>query len=254
MIIFWHVWDPDLAAAMTGKKLKKFANKYFQADKMLVLHSKARQDLERWGYCGRTAIATTCFEKCFDNLAYDKKFALPGKVLFMARLEKSKGIMTALAIAETVAQKSRDPIEFIIAGDGSAMPEAQEYVRLHKLDNVKFTGFVQGSSKLDILQYSHLFLQCSSHEGMPCSLLEAMACSLPTVTSAVGGIPDFFENGKMGFMLETMEPTAYAEKIIELLDSPEKLQRMGNYNYNYAREHFTARQAALRQYAEISIV
>ncbi len=42
---------------------------------------------------------------------------------------------------------------------------------------------------------------------------KAMAFGLPVITSPVGGLVDFFENGKMGYMIENLNPADYAEKI-----------------------------------------
>lgn len=54
-------------------------------------------------------------------------------------------------------------------------------------------------------------------EGMPVSLLEAMAFGFPVVTRPVGGIKDFFENGKHGFLTNSKDPEIFAELIEKFL-------------------------------------
>ena len=56
----------------------------------------------------------------------------------------------------------------------------------------------------------------------------------------VGGIPDFFENGKMGFMIPVTDRNAWIERYSELIDHPELAQRIGEYNRLYAEKHFRA--------------
>lgn len=46
---------------------------------------------------------------------------------------------------------------------------------------------------------------------MPTVVLEAMAFGLPVVTRAVGGLCDFFEDGKMGRITNSMNPMDYAK-------------------------------------------
>ena len=81
---------------------------------------------------------------------------------------------------------------------------------------------------------------------MPLSVLEAMAFGLPVITTRVGGIPDFFEDGKMGFFLASRKPAHIADKITYLLERPTLMKQISEYNYHYAKEHFYASKVAKR--------
>lgn len=48
---------------------------------------------------------------------------------------------------------------------------------------------------------------------MPSSVLEAMAFGLPVITRPVGGLKDFFENVKMGFITESKTLGGFAPRI-----------------------------------------
>ena len=64
---------------------------------------------------------------------------------------------------------------------------------------------------------------------------EAMAWGLPVITRAVGGVRDFFENGKMGFATDSKDPVAFFGYMDELARDAAKTQLIGEYNREYAK-------------------
>jgi glycosyltransferase involved in cell wall biosynthesis len=81
---------------------------------------------------------------------------------------------------------------------------------------------------------------------MPNAVLEAMAAGLPVVTSRVGGIRDFFEDGVMGFSTEGVSVTELAAHMEKLIADPSLRERIGAHNRAYARERFAASKVAAR--------
>ena len=75
---------------------------------------------------------------------------------------------------------------------------------------------------------------------MPTSVLEAMAFGMPVVTRPVGGLCDFFENGKMGFLCSGKEPQEIASALESIISNKRKLLEMVQYNNLYAKTHFIA--------------
>ncbi len=78
--------------------------------------------------------------------------------------------------------------------------------------------------------------------------MEAMAFGLPVITRPVGGLNDFFEDGKMGFIVETLEPRAFADALEKLIEQPETCNKMGRHNREYTRGRFAASHVAKRIY------
>jgi glycosyltransferase involved in cell wall biosynthesis len=83
-------------------------------------------------------------------------------------------------------------------------------------------------------------------EGMPNSVLEAMAYGLPVVTRPVGGLRDFFENGRMGFVADSLEPFEFMGLMEKLVLDSGLRDKMGQYNRTYAKDHFSATKVAAR--------
>lgn len=252
LVVFWHGWEFDYAERLEKEHLAWFKKRYFDAEKMLVLISSVCDKLRAWGYKGKVVQVTTCFEESFTELKVSYNTQKPFKVLFMARVEIIKGVIIALEALKIFRNKSDIPLELTIAGNGGGLTEAKEFARANGLDDVKFPGYVRGAEKITYLLENDIFLQPTYHpEGLPCAMLEAMACGLAVVTSNAGGIPDFFINGNMGFMLDTLDPEAYADKLLELVSQPEKIRQCGEYNRNYVLDRFAASKVAARECAEI---
>ena len=64
-------------------------------------------------------------------------------------------------------------------------------------------------------------------EGFGIILLEAAAAGKPTVATRIGGIPDAVIDGKTGFLAPPLDDETLANRIITLLDNPEKAREMG---------------------------
>ncbi len=77
-----------------------------------------------------------------------------------------------------------------------------------------------------------MYLFLSYTEGMPTVVLEAMIFGLPIFTRKVGGLIDFFENGKMGYISSSLDPVVFAEAMKPYIESSAKMKSVSLYNPN----------------------
>jgi glycosyltransferase involved in cell wall biosynthesis len=89
-----------------------------------------------------------------------------------------------------------------------------------------------------------LYVHSSHTEGMPNAVLEAMAAGLPVIATAVGGVPEAVVDGESGVLVPPGEPSALAEAMLHLLQSPERSRRMGAAGRKLVRRRFRADQMA----------
>jgi glycosyltransferase involved in cell wall biosynthesis len=82
----------------------------------------------------------------------------------------------------------------------------------------------------------------SEWEGMPHTLLEAMAKSRPIVTTDVNGCPDVVVDGKTGFLVPPGDTLVWAERIIDLLENPKLMDKMGRRGRERVIERFSQEQ------------
>jgi glycosyltransferase involved in cell wall biosynthesis len=244
VVVFFHGWDHMLANAIS-KEPEKFRIMFQKADAFIVLASSFEKQLLNWGIRKPIYISTTKF---YNSLIKDFKIEAKNynqTLLFLARVEEKKGILLTLESVKLL-QKDYPNIKLQVAGDGSALKKAREYVKKNDIKGVTFFGNIQGEKLIDTFYSSDIYVLPTSHgEGMPTSVLEAMAFGLPVITRPVGGLVDFFENGKMGWMIDSLEPSEFVRPLEELLANPKKMNEMGSSNHEYAKKHFMASKVAL---------
>lgn len=242
-VVFFHGWSPKIVNELNIKPLS-FIDTFNKANQIIVLAQSFKDDLIKWGITTPIFITTT---KVDDGLLKDFNFAKKlwePVILFLTRIETYKGIFTTLEAFEIVKAKYPNAT-LIIAGDGTQLAKAKDFVNNQKLKDVRFLGNIDGSELKNAFTNSSIYILPSHSEGMPTSVLEAMAFGLPVISRPVGGLVDFFENDRMGYLIESFEPKEYAEKILGLLENPLKCQEIGKYNNEYAVKHFMASKVAL---------
>lgn len=249
VFVMFHGWDPGFERTVRrwGKPLLRLT--FFRAGAIMVLARDFQKSLVAMGcdasrtYLGSTIVDDSEFEFHASSVTRTRQLSDPFNVLFLARVEKYKGIYELLASYRLL--KGRYPqCRLTIVGDGSEVAGAREYVIRNGLTDVVFTGYLEGDAKHQVFLRSHCYVLPSYAEGMPTSLLEAMSHGLPAVTTLVGGVRDFFVDGRMGYSVEIADPQVLSKSLELLLISPDRSAQMGQYNWDFAKSHFAASRVA----------
>jgi glycosyltransferase involved in cell wall biosynthesis len=156
----------------------------------------------------------------------------------VAFLIKDKGIDVAV---RALAGLPADVVLWIV-GDGPERGNLEALARdLGLGQRVRFLG-----SHRDIvpfLQASDCFL-CPSvwKEGAGNANFEAMACGLPDIASRIGGIPEFVEDGRNGFLFAPGDHEELAGRIRRLWQDPGLRHRIGQEARSIAIERYSTRR------------
>jgi glycosyltransferase involved in cell wall biosynthesis len=145
-------------------------------------------------------------------------------VLTVGRLDTEKN---PLLLAEILALLANDERwRLVICGDGPMHDELQSRLsELGVLDRVQLRGYVPiDSGLLELYRSSHMFLHVSWTEGFPQVLIEAFAAGLPTVATAVGGVPAAAEGAAL--LVQPGDPGATADALRRLATDTELRQRL----------------------------
>ncbi len=246
VFVHWHGWNPDNEFLLEGKHLAFLQKTFFRANHIKVLSEQIQTRFLEKGFKNKLTTGNTFVDD--ELITKDPATAINEKsfrILFLSTVSKNKGIYTALECFEQVQKQFKDT-ELIIAGDGIELENVKRYVLSKNLKNVEFTGHVEGSEKQELLREASIYLFPSHYEGMPTSVLEAMGLGLPVVCSNAGALPDFFEDGRMGFMLDSLNSEEYADRVIQLINDKELREKISLDNMEYAKRRFLASESVKR--------
>jgi glycosyltransferase involved in cell wall biosynthesis len=260
-VVLIHGWSVAFEEKLRGALSPVLKRIYFRSDAIIVLGREFSEKLVALGYARRLY---KLFPPVDDNLiqgideaAIARKYRAgkPARILFLARIEKVKGIYVTLEAMRLVQQECPDA-QLLIAGSGSEMKAVMAEIERAGIRNCECVGYLTGEAKIEALWSADIYiLPTTEDEGMPTSLLEAMAFGLPVLTRPVGGIKDFFQNEEMGFLTESTDAADYAAFIKTLLRDWERMREIGIRNHKYAVQHFLASDLARKMeaiYEEVS--
>lgn len=259
-IVFFRGLDERVVEKLEKYFLWLFKWSFFKTDSFIVLSSSFEHKLSSWGYKKKIYNETTLVDNGlleeFSKNEIENKYNAKLKrisILFLARVEIEKGIYEAIETYEIIKKEFPDVL-MNIAGDGRELDKCKKYVQEKNIQNINFIGYVSGKKKTEVLKSAHIYIFLSYTEGMPNSVLEAMAFGLPVVTRNVGGLKDFFQNGKNGFITDSKEPQVFAELIKRLIMNETLMKEISFNNFNYAQDIFLSSKVVKRLekiYAEV---
>lgn len=246
-VAFFHGWDTDFQELVTKRYLWFFKRSFAKAHTLFVLSTAVENTLRCWGYKGNIVLETTAVSENWitnaKNRLVPQKHKEPIRILFLSRLIKEKGIYETIDAFKSLSETTLN-ITLIIAGSGDAYDGAVAYAKDYPA--IIFKGHVQGEDKAALLQSCDIYCLPSYTEGLPTTVLEAMFFGLPVVTTPVGGLIDFFEDGKMGYFVDVKNSTQVRDGLHDLITNPSLCKQIGDYNATYAQARFGSAEVARR--------
>jgi glycosyltransferase involved in cell wall biosynthesis len=223
------------------------------ADSVIVACTHVKRLFANCGYCvPNEKIRTTA-------LGVDTDIFRPRSMLSSQMGQENKQRHHLIHAASLVSVKDQetllraaarldDSVILDIAGVGP------EHKRLEKLtrelgiqQRVNFLGAVHHLDLPRHYQQAHINVLSSRHEGLGMVTLEAAGCGIPTVSTAVGLLPDY---PQMGVSVPVEDDEALAKAIGDLLTDEGRRKALGNSAYETVQRHFTIQQT-VRQFRSL---
>ncbi|WP_341790744.1 glycosyltransferase family 4 protein [Rickettsia endosymbiont of Polydrusus tereticollis] len=165
-----------------------------------------------------------------------KLYRNPITIGMIARLVPKKGADIFIEAMHILREKGYE-FKAIIGGNGE---ESDKLLALtHKLgltDYILFTGWVK--DKDNFFAELDIFCLPSLHELFGIILLEAMEASLPIVSSNTEGPNEILTHMQEGLLYENASSEDLAEKIIYLIDHPNKAQKFSKAAYLRLKQNY----------------
>lgn len=174
----------------------------------------------------------------------------PPTVLFLGEIARHKGVLE-LARSFAAVRERHPQLRLVYGGTGSALEEVRALcAQLELTDRVEFTGWLEAEGKRAAFANASLFVLPSYVEGMPMALLEAMSWGLPTIATAVGGVPEVITHEVNGLLIPPGDTAALTAAISRLMSDPSLRRRLGEAARATVAERFSL-DTAVRRLLEI---
>jgi trehalose synthase len=153
----------------------------------------------------------------------------PLGVIDAFRLVKEQRPEVQLALVGSMASDDPEGWDFFNATIAHADGEPD----IHILNNFNNVGSIEVNA---FQSHADVLIQKSTREGFGLTVSEAIWKARPFIGGAVGGIPLQIEDGKTGFLVETVEQCA--QRALEILDDPQLGKDLGRTGKEHVRKNF----------------
>jgi len=163
-------------------------------------------------------------------------------VMYSGNLGRYQPIEVMIGSAREL--RDRDDIVFVFAGDGGKRQKLQEMAASQNHDNVIFIPFQPLDRLSESLSMADVALMgiYPENEGviMLSQLYGLLAVGKPIicVSDPKSEVIDILNQAKAGLYSSIDNPKELAQKIVAILDGPEKAKEMGENGRQYFLEHF----------------
>lgn len=157
-------------------------------------------------------------------------------LLHLSNLRPVKRIDLLLETAARIRPRERFKLVILAGGDFGPFADLVRRLGLEERVIVREKVF----DIEDYLQAADLGLFTSASESFCLSLLEAMWFGCPSVSTAVGGIPEVVTTGETGVLVPAPDPAALARAVEGLLDDATARRRLGEAAQRSAHARFSA--------------
>lgn len=144
-------------------------------------------------------------------------------ICWIGRFTDIKNPLLALQSFNALPDELRHRSHLIMLGEGELLQECKDYANAHSL-KVLFPGWETNIAPY--LASANLLLMTSKNEGFGMVIAESGYFGVPTVSTDVGGVREFIEDGVNGILVQA-EPEQIAATILALSQDSPKLLSLG---------------------------
>ncbi len=156
-------------------------------------------------------------------------------ICWIGRFTDIKNPLLAIQSFQALPFEFRNNSKLIMLGEGELLEHCKNYSEEHKLD-VVFSGWQTNIAPY--LASANLLLMTSRNEGFGMVIAESGFFGVPTVSTDVGGVREFINDGINGVLVQA-EPEDIASAILVLSQNPTDLAQLAGEARKTTLEKFT---------------
>lgn len=166
-----------------------------------------------------------------------KKRGEPVVIGVVSRLETIKGMdMVIPAFAELLYLYPH--IQLLIVGSGTLLQQIKTEAEAREITTkVSFEGQQSRENLSVFYDRIDILLMPSRSEGFGLTAIEGMARGCVVVASNTGGLPEVVKDGEVGLLHKSESVQDMAAKIVSLIDSQERWQRLSDNAREYVKKY-----------------
>ena len=214
--------------------LGRFTNKYIAVTRQVRddLYQAGIGPFKKWNviYPGVRELSTNLDFQTVQGSAISQEKI---NIAWIGRFTDIKNPMLAIQAFESIPE--RDNLNLIMIGAGELFEECENYARNFNL-SITFTGWVTDINP--ILTNCDFVLMTSRNEGMPVVIVESAFKAVPVVSTNVGGVSEFIEDGVTGWLVG-QDLESISKKVFELSKNILEIQRVGKNARKLAEKSFS---------------
>jgi phosphatidylinositol alpha-1,6-mannosyltransferase len=237
-----YVHGEDVETASTSRELSWLVRKVLNRASTLISNSKNTANIliNNWSANSDKVVVLNpgCDTNRFVPAEHNQKIKNSLEwgenkvILTVGRLQKRKGHDVMIAALPAIKEHIPD-ILYAIVGNGEEKESLQALVTSLGLEeNVLFHAEINDKQMIQCYQQCDVFVlpnrtEGNDIEGFGMVLVEAQSCAKPVIAGDSGGTKETMIIGETGFIVDCTQPKNIADRITELLQSPEKCAQLG---------------------------
>ncbi len=241
VVATYHTHFPSYAKYYKIKMLELFSwnylrNLYNKCDSVFVPSIPIMEELRHHGFLTTEflphGVDSVMFNPSFKDEKWKIKIGAEDKIviIYSGRLVWEKDLHT-LADSYKIITAERKNVKFVLVGDGPVRDELKEL-----MPEAVFLGYKSGRELSTAYASCDIFVFPSTTETFGNVTLEAMASKIAPVCAREGGAYGIIKEGITGLIAEPRDAVSLAEKLLFLIDNPEKRKEISLMAYNYSME------------------
>lgn len=145
--------------------------------------------------------------------------------VYVGRISDQKGVHLAIQIALKLN------LNLKIAGvvDKADQDYFEREIKIHLDSKIEYLGVIDESVKKNLMSHARGFLHLNKYpEGFGLTLIESMALGTPVIGMNNGSVPEVVENGKTGFVVNSLDEVENAVGKINSIERKKCRERVEN--------------------------